>query len=47
MLIRELLADNGSIYLHLDNNMAFTMKVIMDEIFGEKNCFYFDLVKIY
>lgn len=38
ILIRELLADNGSIYLHLDNNMAFTMKVIMDEIFGEKNC---------
>ena len=38
ILIRELLADDGSIYLHLDNKMAFTMKIIMDEIFGENNC---------
>lgn len=38
ILIRELLADDGSIYLHLDNKMAFTMKLIMDEIFGENNC---------
>lgn len=37
ILIRELLADDGSIYLHLDNKMAFTMKLIMDEIFGENN----------
>ena len=38
ILMRELLADNGSIYLHLDGNMAFTMKLIMDEVFGEENC---------
>ena len=38
ILIRELLTDDGSIYVHLDNKMAFTMKVIMDEIFGENNC---------
>lgn len=38
ILIRELLADDGSIYLHLDNKMAFTMKLIMDEVFGEVNC---------
>lgn len=38
ILMRELLADDGSIYLHLDNKMAFTMKLIMDEIFGEENC---------
>lgn len=38
ILMREILADNGSIYLHLDNKMAFTMKLIMDEIFGEDNC---------
>lgn len=38
IVIRELLADDGSIYLHLDNKMAFTMKLIMDEIFGENNC---------
>ncbi|WWR16837.1 hypothetical protein V1224_05235 [Lachnospiraceae bacterium JLR.KK008] len=34
----ELLTDDGSIYLHLDNKMAFTMKLIMDELFGENNC---------
>lgn len=38
ILIRELLADNGSMYLHLDGNMAFPMKLVMDEIFGENNC---------
>lgn len=38
ILIRELLADDGSIYLHLDNKMAFTMKLIMDEVFDENNC---------
>ena len=38
VVMKELLATNGSIYLHLDNKMAFTMKVVMDEIFGENNC---------
>ena len=38
ILMRELLSNDGSIYLHLDNKMAFTMKLIMDEIFGEENC---------
>lgn len=37
ILIRELLSEDGSIYLHLDGNMTFQMKVIMDEIFGAKN----------
>lgn len=37
ILMRELLSEKGSIYLHLDNKMAFNMKVIMDEIFGESN----------
>ena len=37
IVMRELLAKNGSIYLHLDNNMAFTMKIIMDEVFGADN----------
>lgn len=36
--MRELLADDGSIYLHLDGNAAFAMKLVMDEIFGAKNC---------
>lgn len=37
IILRELLADDGSIYIHLDDNMAFYIKVIMDEIFGQKN----------
>lgn len=34
ILLRELLADNGSIYVHLDENMAFHVKVVMDEVLG-------------
>tara|TARA_R110002012_G_scaffold295589_1_gene492250 strand:- start:6209 stop:7534 length:1326 start_codon:yes stop_codon:yes gene_type:complete len=37
ILLRELLSDDGSIYVHLDNNMTFEIKLIMDEIFGAKN----------
>lgn len=37
ILLRELLAPDGSIYVHLDDNMAFHVKVIMDEVFGPKN----------
>ncbi|MDK7419255.1 site-specific DNA-methyltransferase [Bacillus paranthracis] len=37
ILMRELLADDGSIYVHLDETMAFPVKVIMDEVFGEQN----------
>lgn len=37
ILLRELLADDGSIYIHLDEKMVFHVKVIMDEIFGLKN----------
>jgi len=37
ILMRELLADDGSIYLHLDDNMSFHIKIIMDEVFGQKN----------
>lgn len=37
ILLRELLADDGSIYVHLDENMAFYIKVIMDEVFGRGN----------
>lgn len=33
----RLLSDDGSIYLHLDDKMAFAVKVIMDEIFGPVN----------
>ncbi len=37
LLLRELLADDGSIYVHLDENMAFQAKILMDEIFGPAN----------
>jgi len=37
ILIHRLLADDGSLYLHLDERMTFHMRVILDEIFGEKN----------
>lgn len=37
ILLRELLAEDGSIYVHLDENMAFYIKVIMDEVFGQRN----------
>ncbi len=37
IIMRELLAEDGSIYVHLDSNMAFEVKILMDEIFGEKN----------
>lgn len=37
ILLRELLAEDGSIYVHLDQNMIFHVKIIMDEIFGERN----------
>ena len=37
IFLRELLAQNGSIYVHLDDNMVFYVKVIMDEIFGRNN----------
>jgi adenine-specific DNA-methyltransferase len=31
------LAEDGSIYVHLDQNMAFHIKLIMDEVFGASN----------
>jgi adenine-specific DNA-methyltransferase len=37
ILIRELLSETGSIYVHLDENMAFAVKIIMDEVFGVRN----------
>ena len=35
ILLRELLATNGSIYVHLDMKKGHYVKVLMDEIFGE------------
>ena len=36
-LMRILLSDEGSIYVHLGSNMVFHVKVMMDEIFGMQN----------
>ena len=35
ILMRELLVDNGSIYLHCDPTMSHYLKLLMDEVFGE------------
>ena len=35
--MRELLTDDGSIYVHLDWKMGHYVKVLMDEIFGSHN----------
>ena len=37
VLMRELLAENGSIYVHLDWHVGHYVKVMMDEIFGADN----------
>lgn len=37
ILLRELLSEDGSVYVHLDDKMAFHIKAVMDEIFGQKN----------
>jgi DNA modification methylase len=37
VLMRELLADDGSIYVHLGWEIAPSVKLIMDEIFGQAN----------
>ncbi len=36
-LMYRLLSSEGSIYVHLDSNMVFHVKVMMDEIFGMQN----------
>jgi site-specific DNA-methyltransferase (adenine-specific)/adenine-specific DNA-methyltransferase len=37
IILRELLADDGSIYVHLDTKKGHYIKAIMDEVFGEEN----------
>ena len=36
-MLRELLAEDGSIWVTIDDNEAHYLKVIMDEVFGRKN----------
>ena len=37
VLLKDLLADDGSIYVHLDTKMNSYVRVVMDEIFGKDN----------
>lgn len=37
ILMRELLSDHGSIYIHIDWHVGHYVKVLMDEIFGKNN----------
>lgn len=37
MLLKELLADTGSIYVHLDWHVGHYIKILMDEVFGQDN----------
>jgi adenine-specific DNA-methyltransferase len=36
-LLRQLLSDSGSIWVHLDDNEAHYAKILMDEVFGRRN----------
>ncbi len=45
IFLKELLSDQGSIYLHTDYKIGHYIKIIMDEIFGKK-CFRNDIARI-
>lgn len=45
ILIHELLSEKGSIYFHIDYKIGHYIKILMDEIFGEKN-FKNDIARI-
>ena len=45
ILIRELMSEHGSIYLHIDYKIGHYIKVIMDEVFGVQN-FRNDITRI-
>lgn len=45
ILMRELLSEKGSIYLHIDTKVGHYVKLIMDEVFGEEN-FKNDITRI-
>lgn len=45
ILLREILADDGSLYVHIDWKMGHYVKVLMDEIFGQER-FVNDITRI-
>lgn len=45
VLLKELLSDIGSIYIHIDYKIGHYVKILLDEIFGI-NCFINDITRI-
>ncbi len=45
IILKELMAENGSIYFHIDYKIGHYIKILMDEVFGEK-CFKNDITRI-
>ena len=43
ILMRELLSDSGSIYVHLDWHVGHYVKIVLDEVFG-KDCFRNEII---
>ncbi|HNX14648.1 MAG TPA: site-specific DNA-methyltransferase [Oscillospiraceae bacterium] len=37
IVAREILSNDGSIFVHLDNKMVHYIKIVMDEVFGKNN----------
>lgn len=46
IVAREVMAENGLIYVHLDWKKAHYIKIVMDEVFGENN-FLNDIIWFY
>lgn len=38
LLSRDLLSDNGTIFVSIDDNELYNLKLLLDDIFGEENC---------
>lgn len=47
LLLRELLADNGSILLHCDPNRVHHLRCLMEEIFGNEKTFKNEIIWFY
>lgn len=45
IFLKELLSETGSLYLHIDNKIGHYVKMILDEIFGDRN-FRNDITRI-
>lgn len=45
LLLKELMSDQGSIYLHIDYKIGHYVKIVMDEVFGIEN-FRNDITRI-